>query len=128
MLPFKQIQTRPTGDGTVIVTEEYRYKDVVVKRGFISNGASIPRVLWWIYPPFYPDYLTASVVHDKMTNDEHYGKADRYFQQLLKISGVEKHTRRNLVAGVKTWHRMAYKKDNKPRWWLSLILKVKGAK
>ena len=122
-LPFKQIQTKPSGNGTVIVTEAYSYKDINIEVGFESDGATIPRFLWWLYPPFYPNYLTACVVHDYLCKAESYKKADRYFQQILKQSGVRYTTRRNLVLGVKTWHNLAYKDDNQPRGWLSLLLK-----
>ena len=36
---------------------------VVVPRGFVSDGASVPRALWSIYPPF-GKYLEAAIVHD----------------------------------------------------------------
>lgn len=53
----------------VILEKSLHYKSdildgiVVVPKGFISDGASVPRALWSIYPPF-GRYLEAAVVHD----------------------------------------------------------------
>ena len=38
-------------------------KIVVIPKGFVSDGASVPRLLWTIYPPF-GQYLEAAIVHD----------------------------------------------------------------
>ena len=122
-LPFPQVHTVPIGNGHVMVTEDYTYENVTVHNGFISDLASIPRILWWLYPPYNPDYKTACVVHDLLCKNEEYAKADRYFEQILKASGVKYTTRRNLVMGVKLWHKLAYTADNSPRWWLKIITK-----
>lgn len=34
-----------------------------VPSGFVSDGASTPRCLWWLFPKF-GDYITAAIVHD----------------------------------------------------------------
>jgi hypothetical protein len=115
--------TQPTGEGTVVCRSPYNYKEVTIFPGDKSNGASIPRVLWWLYPPFYPDYLTASFVHDVLCEKEKYALADQYFDELLKLGGVRDSTRKNLVRGVKTWHKVAYK-NNQPRGWFKLYKKV----
>ena len=36
----------------------------VIKTGFKTNGASIPRWLWWLYHPFDKDVLNSAVIHD----------------------------------------------------------------
>lgn len=35
-----------------------------VPKGFVMNGASTPRALWWLFDPFVGDYRRACVVHD----------------------------------------------------------------
>lgn len=120
---MKHIKTQPTGNGTEIATEEYNYRDVVISCGFESDGATVPRFLWWLYPPFYPDYKTASFVHDNLCRLEQYAKADRYFYELLVKGGVKKSTRRNFVKAVSLWHKVAYK-NNKDRAWLRLYRKI----
>jgi len=37
---------------------------ILVKRGFIFDGGSVPFLFWWLYPPDQPDCLPAFVVHD----------------------------------------------------------------
>ncbi|SFV63525.1 hypothetical protein MNB_SV-14-1023 [hydrothermal vent metagenome] len=75
--------------------EEYRYKDVVVPVGFVTNGADIPRVFWSFYPPNRSDYLPAVIVHDylcwmakKTDDDTLYEKADEYFKEILEALGI----------------------------------------
>ena len=36
----------------------------VIKSGFITDFASVPRLLWPIFPPFSPEYGKAAVLHD----------------------------------------------------------------
>ena len=36
---------------------------IVVPSGFTTDGASIPRCLWWWLPP-HGDYLPAAIIHD----------------------------------------------------------------
>lgn len=37
---------------------------IVVPVGFVTDGASVPRILWNLYPPFDGDYDAAAVLHD----------------------------------------------------------------
>lgn len=37
---------------------------ITIEKGYQTNGADIPRLLWRIYPPFSPEYMPAVVVHD----------------------------------------------------------------
>jgi hypothetical protein len=37
---------------------------ICVPPGFVTDGASVPRPLWWLYPPFEGDYDAAAVLHD----------------------------------------------------------------
>lgn len=120
------IRTQPTGNGTEVVIEDYVYKDIRLPVGYESDGATIPRIFWSIYPPFYPDYKTASFIHDELCRREQYEKADRYFYELLVKTGVEKTTRRHLFKSVRFWHIIAYKKDNTFRAWIRIYFKIKS--
>jgi len=71
-----------------ILEEEFRYKEVVVPVGFVTNGADIPRVFWSFYPPNRSDYLPAVVVHDYLCSIGEYDKADRYFREILVALGI----------------------------------------
>jgi hypothetical protein len=37
---------------------------LVIKAGFPTDLASIPKALWNIYPPFDPEYRAAAILHD----------------------------------------------------------------
>jgi len=55
-------------------------RQLFVPRGTVSNGASVPRLLWWIYPP-YGTYTYPAVVHDFLYENNLYTRefADRQF-------------------------------------------------
>lgn len=67
--------------------EEYRYEKVIVPKGFITNGADIPRIFWNIIQPFKPKYLPAVVVHDYLIkvakNKDEIIYANTYFEKIL---------------------------------------------
>jgi hypothetical protein len=37
---------------------------IVVKEWYVSDGASVPQILWNIFPPF-GSYLYAAIIHDR---------------------------------------------------------------
>ena len=67
---------------------------VFVPRGFVSDGASVPRALWAIYPPF-GKYLEAAVLHDwycvlgkKDESPIDYKVAAAVFREAMEVCGV----------------------------------------
>lgn len=54
------------------VIEDFERNGIKVEKGFIFDGASIPRPLWFLFHPF--QYLDSSVIHDKG-----YQIATRYY-------------------------------------------------
>ena len=67
---------------------------VSVPKGFNSDGASVPRALWSIYPPF-GKYLEAAVVHDWFCVLGHRGEspidykmAAKVFDEAMEVCGV----------------------------------------
>jgi hypothetical protein len=55
-------------------------RQLYVPKGTVSNGASVPRLLWWIYPP-YGTYTYPAVIHDFLYENNLYTRefADRQF-------------------------------------------------
>ncbi|MBE0438296.1 MAG: DUF1353 domain-containing protein [Gammaproteobacteria bacterium] len=37
---------------------------IVVPKGYVSDWSSIPRAVWWIYPPNFSEARHGSIVHD----------------------------------------------------------------
>tara|TARA_R110000765_G_scaffold7963_4_gene26082 strand:+ start:89504 stop:89929 length:426 start_codon:yes stop_codon:yes gene_type:complete len=90
--------------------------NIVVPSSFISDGASVPKMFWNIYPPF-GKYLESALVHDYYYHLGRLGKApvtkstaDKIFREAMKVQGVGIFTRNlmyrvvsaNLIAKYKT--------------------------
>jgi len=119
------ISIKPVKNGYEVLNS-FRFGDVIIKQGFISNGASVPRVFWWLLPPFHPDYITACIIHDYLCDKGCYLKADIVFNFALKYHPRSKKYRRVLfMSAVKSWHFVAYDNNNQDRAWLKLIKKYK---
>lgn len=59
----------------------------LIPKGFVFDGASIPRVLWSLLGgPFHPRVIDASCVHDKLYSEKKLprGACDRVFRNVLK--------------------------------------------
>jgi len=96
-----------TKDNLFINIEDYRYKSIVVPKGYRTNGSNIPRILWSWIPPFKPKYLPAVLVHDYLCDLEEYKKADKYFEEILY--NIEKTLKtKAMVHAVKIYHRIRY--------------------
>lgn len=77
-------------------------KILVIPVGFSSDGASVPRFMWSIYPPFGL-YLEAAVVHDWLC--EHHivdsKTAAKIFREAMKVCGVGKWKRNKMYWAVR---------------------------
>ena len=102
---------------------------VHVPAGFLTDFASIPRVLWPIFPPT-GGYGKAAVVHDWLYQEREIerhvgyptllrlatrGEADSIFKEAMGVLGVSWWTRWTLYTGVRSggwvaWNR--YRKDD----------------
>ena len=82
-----------------------------VPKGFVSDGASIPRFLWWLFTPFSPDTIDAAIPHDFVYRNQSwwarmgYNKKDADIMMNLimierKVSGWK---RRWIYAGLRTF-------------------------
>ena len=63
--------------------------NILVPVGFASDGASVPRILWSIYPPF-GKYLEAAVVHDWFCVQHSVDSitAAKVFREAMAVCGV----------------------------------------
>ena len=85
---YIDVVVSPLPEHRYILDEEYRYRDVIVPVGFVTNGADIPRIFWSFYPPNRSDYLPAVIVHDYLCSVGEYDKADRYFREILEALNI----------------------------------------
>lgn len=97
---------RPLDSGHYELVKPYRYTCnngtmIFIDKGYITNGADIPRFFWRLYPPFSPEYLPAVIVHDYLcdvadSDTDKTGRfvkfhfADNVFREMLTKLGVSK--------------------------------------
>ncbi len=87
---------------------------VEVPEGFMTDGASVPRPLWWLLPP-WGRYGQATVVHDKLCTDGlvvhkdgptsklSRKEVDRVFLEAMGVLGVPKWMRHVMYCGVRIY-------------------------
>ena len=87
---------------------------VTVPEGFLSDGASVPRIFWTRFPPF-GKYLEAAIIHDYYyTLGEEkrapidYKLATKVFREAMKVCGVN-WIRRNVMYQAVMWFGPRFK-------------------
>ena len=86
--------------------QELRYQDLVVPRGFESDGASVPRFFWrYVFPPGEPRALRAAFLHDYVYREHPTGwtrkKADKMFLAVMLADGMDKSSAKKAYWGVR---------------------------
>lgn len=108
---------KPLSNGKAMLLDDYVYSingyDIKVFRGFITDGASVPKSLQWLYNP-YGKYINAAVIHDYLYscyNNTGINRilADKIFQYIMKETGVDNRTIRKFYAAVKYFGSTSWK-------------------
>jgi hypothetical protein len=65
---------------------------VTVPAGYVTDLASVPRWLWWLFAPFDPQCAAAAVLHDYLRSRAGFDPltAHTTFLDALMILGVER--------------------------------------
>ena len=98
------------------VYKDLSYQGIYIPKGFVTNGANIPRIFWSFFPPNSPEYLSAVVLHDDMGANvatQGYEKADRYFYDAMLEIGVPKWKAKLFYFWVKWYHRFKVFKNGR---------------
>lgn len=107
----------PISNGKAILLEEYVYDIngylIRVPKSFITDGASVPHSLQWIYDPF-GKYINAAVVHDylySVYNNTGINRtlSDKIFRHIMKETGVDSKTIRRFYNAVKYFGATSWK-------------------
>ena len=107
----------PISNGKAVLLEEYVYDIngylIRVPKSFITDGASVPKSLQWLYNP-YGKYINAAVVHDylySVYNNTGINRtlADKIFRHIMKETGVNAKTRRKFYMAVKCFGETSWK-------------------
>ena len=91
-------------------------KFVIIPKGFLTDGASVPRLFWGLLPP-WGSYGQAAVLHDylieSLSYDDHGVKiiierkhADRIFSDAMKELGVGDLTRKTMYNAVRGYSKL----------------------
>ena len=107
----------PISNGKAVLMQDYIYSingyDIKVFKGFVTDGASVPHSLQWLYNPF-GKYIKAAVIHDYLYstyNNTGINRtlADKIFNFIMKETGVDNRTRRKFYAAVKYFGETSWK-------------------
>lgn len=100
-----RIKITPCGTGYVLC-KDFRYKDVVVPKGYLTDGISYKfRLVGIFLNKFDPRYIKAVIVHDYLTDNGDWEKANQYFEELLPKSTTSK----VMVKSVKIYYKFYIK-------------------
>ena len=112
-----RLNLRLLSNGKAILLNDYIYDingyEIKVFKGFITDGASIPKVLQCVYNP-YGKWIKGAVIHDYL-----YSKynnmginrtlADKIFKHIMKETGVDSRIVRKFYAAVKYFGATSWK-------------------
>ena len=107
----------PISNGKAILLQDYIYSingyDITVFKGFVTDGASVPHSLQWLYNPF-GKYIKAAVIHDYLYstyNNTGINRtlADKIFNFVMKETNVDVRTRRKFYAAVRAFGETSWK-------------------
>ena len=66
------------------VLETIRWNEYLVPFGYITDGASVPRVFWSAIPPNDSNSLPAVIFHDYYCSIKKFDLADRVFLEIMR--------------------------------------------
>ena len=95
-------------DTTVVLLEDVMYQDgdnlYTIPVGYVSDGASVPRALSWLYPK-YGAYLKAAIVHDYLLTDKldemESNRIDEIFKEAMADLDIPKIRQWTMWCGVR---------------------------
>ena len=105
---YKRVKISPLFGDKFLLLEDFTFGNITVPKGYITNGADIPRIFWSFIPPNKSDILPAVILHDYLCDKEEYKTADRVFERALWFCKVDKKIVVAMVKAVKLYHRVKY--------------------
>lgn len=91
-----------------------RTNEIIVPQGYTSDGATIPKLFWFVLSPF-EDYLKCCILHDYLCDLFHLGMLERkecdvIFLEAMEQTGIKKSTRIALYFFVRLYALTRYNK------------------
>jgi len=107
-LRYSDVILQPLKSHKFKVIKSFKFKDVEVPFGFKTDGASVPRFFWCLFPPNRTDYLPCAIIHDYLCDKGEYKKADKCFKECLEELGVDKISGSLMYLAVRIYHKLKY--------------------
>lgn len=83
--------------------------NVNVSAGFISDGATVPLIVSWMFSPT-GKYFGAAIVHDFLiTVKKDWDKANIEFNEEMRALNVSNFRRRIIMGAVRIYYKLRYK-------------------
>ena len=98
------------------VGSEDSFEVIRIPKGFITDGASIPKIFWSIIGGPWGKYGYAAVVHDFLYHKKIYTrkKSDQIFLEAMEVLGVSKWKRLTMYWSVRLTAWICWNKKRKP--------------
>jgi hypothetical protein len=105
-----------------ILMEDFYYQDeeyelnLIIKKGFIYDGASIPRLFWRLVGgKFMPKFQRGAVLHDELYNKNLLPRkiCDKIFRKILIEDGCSKALANTMYSALRVGGGRAYRKHGK---------------
>lgn len=109
MLRYSDVILQPLKSHKFKVVKQFQFRGVDIPKGFTTDGASVPRPFWSIFPPNRTDYLPCAIVHDYLCEFGDYKKADQYFHDCLEELKVHWVARKVMYYAVRAYHIIKYR-------------------
>ncbi|EAK1059721.1 DUF1353 domain-containing protein [Campylobacter jejuni] len=95
---LKRVCVKPYDKDRFEVIQDYEFALLsfkgIVPKGFKTDGASIPRLFWSLFPPFKSEYFSACAVHDflceKANSRTDYRTADLALKEAMTLFGCSR--------------------------------------
>lgn len=102
------MELRPLGSNRFELVSDYFYNGIKVPKGFITDGATVPRWFWIVVPPFKPRHLPAVIIHDYLIDKGEIAIGNKLFRELLL--NLEDTWKTRLMVTAVDWYWKYYKR------------------
>ena len=102
-----------------LITRGFIYKDkkitILIKSNWITDGASVPRLFWTIFPPIACKYLEAVILHDALYKSQKLNRklSDLLFLKAMEDLKVNKIKRLIMYYSVRLFGKIAWDKNKR---------------
>lgn len=88
---FSKLKIKKLPTGLYELKEDLTFNDVVVPKGYVTDLATTPEWIHWLYPPLNKHYIKSSIIHDYIYDFSDFSrvKCDWLFLKAMKCEGFD---------------------------------------